>query len=230
MHSTLVVPVLLLLLTLAVLPPSLAVQYCPLLGPTFPKPLNLSTNDLIRSAATLLSSSIEEGLHPYIGQDSVLGNVTDTLDSTSFSTRIFSVHDNAPIFEHHHTARRLDVSAGGTTRVTADTVFRIGSVSKVLTVYALLLQGRRVSWDDPVSAYIPELMMTEGVDEVQSVQWGEVTVGALASHMAGIGRDFNLADLAAQNFPWTEYGLPALAPSDVPACAGKEEQQPCSRE
>lgn len=168
----------------ALIPPSLGVRYCPLLGPNFPKPRNLATNEFSRSAAELLSSSVEQALH--VG-GSAFGN--DTLDATSFSTSIFSVHESTPIFEYHHTARLLDVTAGGTTNVTADTVFRIGSVSKLLTVYALLLQGGRIRFDDRISAYIPELMTTDELDEVQNVQWDEVTIEALASHMAGIGRD-----------------------------------------
>jgi len=166
------------------IPPSLGVRYCPLLGPNFPKPRNLTTNEVSRSAAELLSSSVEQALH--VG-GSAFAN--DTLDATSFSTSIFSVHESTPIFEYHHTARLLDVAAGGTTNVTADTVFRIGSVSKLLTVYALLLQGGRIRFDDRISAYIPELMTTDELDEVQNVQWDEVTIEALASHMAGIGRD-----------------------------------------
>jgi hypothetical protein len=36
-------------------------------------------------------------------------------------------------------------------------------------------------------------------------------------------------DLAVQNFPWTELGLPTLSPHDIPSCGINDNQLPCSR-
>lgn len=39
----------------------------------------------------------------------------------------------------------------------------------------------------------------------------------------------NLADLSEQGLPLVDYGFPALAPDEIPACAGNETQPPCNR-
>jgi hypothetical protein len=36
-------------------------------------------------------------------------------------------------------------------------------------------------------------------------------------------------DLAVQNFPWTELGLPILPLQDIPSCGINDNQQPCAR-
>lgn len=162
----------------------------PFLGPAFPIPRNVSTNGLSIAASKSLSSNILQYLHSGGGG---FGN-----DTTSFSMSIFSVHESSSIFEYHHTAQPSDGATEVVANVTADTIFSIGSISKVLTVYALLQQERKFHFDDPITAYIPELrdaagpQEQDGPDNVSRVSWDEVTVGSLAGHMAGIGRDCEL--------------------------------------
>ncbi|CAI6092362.1 unnamed protein product, partial [Clonostachys chloroleuca] len=80
-------------------------------------------------------------------------------------------------------------------------------------------------WDKPVTNYLPELRGSAGhskttKDVVDSVDWGEVAIGALASHLSGIGRDYSNGDLASQNFLWKQAGFPKLSSKDIPDCAG----------
>lgn len=58
-------------------------------------------------------------------------------------------------------------------------------------MWSLLLaeDGDRIL-NDPVTKYLPELPGGTGDQEaIEHVQWGDVTVGQLASHMSGISRD-----------------------------------------
>jgi len=223
-----------------------------LLGPAYPAPSNLAAASAIREAAASISSALKLALN---SGHSPFGNFTGK--ATSLSLEAVSAIDDgsSPILDFHYTAAELNTSAGSTSRVAADTVYRIGSVSKLFTVYALLLHGGAQYWDRPVTDFVPELRRAAALpgadDAVERVQWRDVTVGALASQLSGIGRDCkattgapcqkkegstndgpwadNNADLASQGFPWKEAGLPPLPPSEIPTCAGNSSQPPCNR-
>lgn len=68
-----------------------------------------------------------------------------------------------------------------------DTLYRIGSVSKLLSVYAILVKAGMEIFDHPVTRYLPELAGNAGSDPLERISWEEVTVGALASQLAGTG-------------------------------------------
>ncbi|KND89505.1 hypothetical protein TOPH_05786 [Tolypocladium ophioglossoides CBS 100239] len=200
-----------------------------LLGPAYPAPSNLAAA-AVRAAAANVSAALDRALGS--GQ-SPFGNFT--AKATSLSLTAVSALDDAaaPIFDFHYTGAGLNTSAGSTAKVTADSVYRIGSVSKLFTVYSFLLNGGAKYWDRPVTDFIPELRRAAALpgagNAVDRVQWQDVTVGALASQLSGIGRDYNNADMASMGFPWQEAGLPPLSPDEIPTCAGNTSQPPCSR-
>lgn len=70
--------------------------------------------------------------------------------------------------------------------VNGDTSFRIASISKTITMYALLLE-KSIALDDPVTLYIPELMHRK--EEPWLVNWEQVTLRSLASYLGGLPRD-----------------------------------------
>ncbi|PNY27564.1 Uncharacterized protein TCAP_02521 [Tolypocladium capitatum] len=201
-----------------------------LIGPAYPAPSNLAAASAVRAAAANISSALGRALDS--GQ-TPFGNFTAEATSLSLTAVSALSDDGAPILDFHYTAAGLDASAGSTRRVTADSVYRIGSVSKLFTVYAWLLHGGARDWDRPVTDFVPELRRAAalpGADNAaERVQWRHVTVGALASQLSGIGRDYNNADLASEGFPWREAGLPPLPPGEMPTCAGNSSQPPCSR-
>jgi hypothetical protein len=156
-----------------------AFQNCPILGLSFPTPKSLSTSSLIQDASANLTATIEQTLQS--GQ---------SLDfNTSFSVGIFSIASSDLLFQYHHSAPSLVNSTTGITAVDADTIYRIGSVSKLLTVFTYLIELGDASWSDPVTKYIPELQTASGSDPVSSAAWADITVGALAAQLSGIGRD-----------------------------------------
>lgn len=167
---------------------SLAVNYCPPLGPVYAVPQNLSANDSVRQTAQNVSATLENLLKKG-------GNASPGFDpnTTSFSVNLFSVHESDSIFQYHFTASTLNASS--TKIIDQDSVYRIGSITKLVTVFGLLLEGERVHFDDPVTKYVPELAAIAEAqrtkredDEVATAEWSQITVGALAGHLAGIGR------------------------------------------
>ncbi|KAK5996694.1 Beta-lactamase-like protein sdnR [Cladobotryum mycophilum] len=201
-----------------------------LLGPSFELPTNIPSNQAVKDAVANITNSLNQAIRT---GNSPFGRFNSS--TTSFSLTVVSQSDADPIVDFHHTSGGLNVSAGSTTKVTADSIYRIGSVSKLFTVYALLLNNGIEHWNHPVTDYVPELRdaakhTPPGTSAIDHVQWDQVTVGALASQLTGIGRDYNNGDMASQSFPWVESGLPELLPQDIPACAGNSSLPPCNRQ
>lgn len=76
--------------------------------------------------------------------------------------------------------------------MTNTSLYRIGSISKLFTVYTLLVNYGWEHWDDNITKYLPELQGAANLDDDTSVahaDWSKITVGGLASQLSGIGRD-----------------------------------------
>ncbi|KAM0512332.1 hypothetical protein ACHAPE_009028 [Trichoderma viride] len=222
-------PAIPLLLILAALgPAALAKTDQKLLGPSFTPPSNILSSNVIQQAVLNVTNALNNAVRT---GESIFGSFNSS--TTSFSLTAISQLDSLPILDFHHTSGSLNISAGSTSKITSDTVYRIGSVSKLFTVYALLLNNGTSHWNRPVTEFIPELKHAAQYpprdSTVDWVQWDQVTVGALASQLSGVGRDYASGDLAVQNFPWTELGLPILPPQDIPSCGINDDQQPCAR-
>jgi CubicO group peptidase (beta-lactamase class C family) len=98
------------------------------------------------------------------------------INESSFAVQLTSVKET--IWSGYHTAPNTPL-------VTENTVFRIASISKTFTVYALLLQ-KDIHLDFAVTDYLPELATEQNT---LAVNWSDVTVEMLASHLSGISRD-----------------------------------------
>lgn len=77
--------------------------------------------------------------------------------------------------------------------VDANSIYRIGGLTQVFTVWTFLIEAGDSHWNMPVTAYLPELaQVTQELnakqDPVNYVNWDDILVGELASHMAGIAR------------------------------------------
>jgi Beta-lactamase len=196
------ISVLTILTLLSLWPTSLAqsVQPCPLFGPVFPAPSNPSNSRAIKAATKSANNAIQAALLNATAYGQLDPN------STSFSIDVYSTHENGSIFTYHYSAPALAHPTEGVARVDSNTIYRIGSVLKLLTVYTYLIAAGGVSFNEPVTNYIPELaayakknaaaLKTSHIDVFD---WNDITVGALASHMAGIAREFapNLASEVA---------------------------------
>jgi hypothetical protein len=129
-------------------------------------------------------------------QTALLNNASSGLapNDTAFAVAMFSSKDNQTVFEHYYTPD----NALGVPSVTRDSIFRIGSVAKVFTVWTFLAAAGDAFFKDPITKYIPELVNVPAspavasnvvYDDINDVRWEEVTLGDLASQAAGIPRD-----------------------------------------
>jgi CubicO group peptidase (beta-lactamase class C family) len=154
-----------------------AVSNCPPLGAVLPPPKLPSADPNVQALA-----SQTDYLQDLIGQN--FGN------ATGVSVAIGSVFEDEPLLDVSYTP--LVYNTTGTHTVDGDTVFRIGSVSKVFTVMGLLLLGDKISMADPITKYVPELTRLKGETDknaVTAVDWDCVSLDALASQIAGIPYD-----------------------------------------
>jgi hypothetical protein len=202
-----------------------ATQICPLLGPDFQAPTNLCGSTTIQNAKSNLTQILNQAI---LTNNSTYGFFDG--QNTSFSLEIFSLNDLDLVFEQHHTAPAVITYSDGTQNVDTNTTYRIGSLTKLMTVYSFLIQAGDVTFNEPVTKYVPELEAAAGnynatEDPIDHVAWEEVTIGDLASQLADIGRDYSgfgelSGPFAPPGFTPAVAGLPPLDSLDTPICLG----------
>ncbi|ORY63282.1 beta-lactamase [Pseudomassariella vexata] len=197
---------------------------CPYQGPAFPKPTSLKSSDTIRTALANITQT-------FISRDS---EASTNPNGTSWSIQIFAASDDEPIWEHYHTAPTLrDANTGGVKEVDGDTIYRVGSLTKIFTIATYLKEVGDETWNSPVTKYVPELEALAAQaesDPIMKVDWGDITLGALAAHMAGIVRDYAIVgELTQENNQSSliAQGFPPAPVNDTPTCG---EWPQCSRE
>lgn len=162
-----------------------AVHLCPLLGPSWPAPTNLASDATFQSALKNITKTIQTA--------SDAGNLL----GASLSLEIFDTSSSDALLTYAITSREINTTLG-VSKVDENTVFRIGSASKLFSMLLLLIEGGFRPLQDPVSKYIPEIKAaaadlvgnsTKNNDGIDYAKWNEITVGELASHLAGIARD-----------------------------------------
>jgi CubicO group peptidase (beta-lactamase class C family) len=158
---------------------------CSLLGPVYPLPASLATSPAIRNASSsftkLLQQAIRTGTTNYGAVDSI---------NTTVSIGVFSTQSTQLLAEYHHIGTDPSVNTHLTGGVlNGSTVYRTGSVAKLLTVYTFLIKLGNKHWNDPITNWLPELASMTTHNVVNQVKWTEVTLGALAWQMSGIPRD-----------------------------------------
>ena len=106
---------------------------------------------------------------------------------------MFSISENDLIYQRHYTDPCVNNSEAGTQKVNADSIYRLGSISKLLAVYLWLIREGDQRFNDPVTKYIPALAAAAASTPASpngiTPNWNELTIGQLASHMGGIARD-----------------------------------------
>jgi CubicO group peptidase (beta-lactamase class C family) len=104
---------------------------------------------------------------------------------------------------------------GKTTPVTADTLFEIASTTKAFTTTALamLVDEKKVSWDDPVSKYLPGFRLTDPCADAL------ITVRDITSHRSGVGRHDELWDSTGWSRAELLARVTAMPPARPPRAA-----------
>ncbi|KAI0399138.1 beta-lactamase/transpeptidase-like protein [Xylaria palmicola] len=195
-----------------------AKKNCPIYGLGYPKPSNLLENEGIRAVGTMLDSLFAEHID----------NANNTgSDKFSYSVEVFAANEAKPLWSHYWTAKNLEtMNTTGVRKIDGDTVYRMGSLTKVFTMLTFLAEVGDSSWNEPIGKFIPEIadMVANGPDTSHSLtspDWGSITIGSLASQISGIMRDYSLLGELTQSSnasQTTAIGLPVLADVDIPPC------------
>lgn len=203
-------------------------------GPAYPAPRDLSSNG---SAVAAAWANFTETIDSYITQKGTVEGLLGNLGGYTFSVGSFSLHDpNATSLQYHHTGETVANSSQGVKEVNGESIYRIASISKVFTVYLILLEVGTNYWDEPITNFVPGLNATSNAslkDPINSIDWAGVTLGALAGQMGGIPHagDLENADylitLSEGQISPEDFGLPPLNESaDSLPCAAAEKASP----
>ncbi|OTB10938.1 hypothetical protein K445DRAFT_386396 [Daldinia sp. EC12] len=193
--------------------PTNGIPNCPYPGPAFPKPTALASSDIIKTAIANLTATFDaRGMDPKTNPN-----------GTSWSIQIFSASDpdeDEPVWSHYHTATDLlAADTPGVKSIDGSTVYRLGSVTKIFTILTFLIEAGDTYWNTPVTQWVPELELLAGkaqYDPIMNVDWDSITLQDLASHMAGIVRDWFPTSTYERN---TQFftGLGNVPPSFSPS-------------
>lgn len=159
---------------------------CPLYGLGYPKPTDLLAQAGIQTVRELLDTAFTENIDN--------ANQTGS-ERFSYSVEVFSAEEDSPLWSHHWTAPNLKtLNSTGVSTVDQDTVYRLGSVTKIFTILTFLAEVGDTMWNEPITNYIPEIkaLVNAGVDNSHSIStpdWDAITIGSLASQMSGLARD-----------------------------------------
>ncbi|KAE8349874.1 beta-lactamase/transpeptidase-like protein [Aspergillus coremiiformis] len=164
-----------------------------LLGPSYPAPRDL-TSDSSRVAVSWknLNSTLTASLS---GRGGSNASEISQLRNLTFSVGLFSIHD--PVAQQrlqiHHTSAEVANSSVGVTKVDGDSIYRMASVSKLITVFAGLLELDSTDWERPLTDIFPEMasIVRERSGDLRpafDTQWDKITLNAIAGQMGGIPR------------------------------------------
>ncbi|KAK5172736.1 uncharacterized protein LTR77_002856 [Saxophila tyrrhenica] len=178
---------------------------CPVRGQQYLPPTGLSNEPKFKSVAEELADTLERKVEAKL------------YDGLTFSASIFSTCSDDLLWQYHHSSKGLKNSTQGAKKVDADSIYRIGSISKLLTIYLWLLEDGDRHFNVPITDYLPTLTEYAAESSGLTSTWTDITIGDLAGQMAGLSRDYGLADLAIPNNSLLPVA-PAIAKafSDVP--------------
>ncbi|KAJ5554430.1 hypothetical protein N7513_004389 [Penicillium frequentans] len=192
-----------------------AVGFADYLGPTYPPPVDLSSQQSLVTAAWKNLTTTLDSYLKYNPSGSATA-VVSGIQNTTFSTNLFSIHDpNAAKLQYHWTSPEIASSNNGTNKVNGDSIYRMASSTKLYTTYAGMIALTEEEWNLPLTQINP--LFAEAVakseDPIWHVEWDKVTPWALASQISGIPRQGWPALDTLYNFTIYDYlGLPTEDP------------------
>ncbi|KAF4631598.1 hypothetical protein G7Y89_g6535 [Cudoniella acicularis] len=189
-------------------------KVCPVLGQVYPVPSGLSSNEKFQAATKLFDAALNTTLETGISTDGA-----GPFNATTLSIGMFSASEKGLIYQRHYTDPSVRNSKFGTQNADADSIYRLGSISKLLTVYLFLIREGDSRFNDPVTKYIPELAAAASSPPSPNgitPNWNEITIGQLASHMSGIATDYGTSELSYPGV--TPPGLPPIPENQAVNC------------
>ncbi|KAJ5628288.1 hypothetical protein N7490_010516 [Penicillium lividum] len=203
------------------------VVFADYLGPTYPPPVDLSSQQSLVAAAW---QNLTVTIDAYLKQNhnDYMTTSLSGIQNTTFSTNLFSIHDsNSATLQYHWTSPEIASSKNGTNKVNGDSIYRMASASKLFTTYAGMVTLTEEEWNRPLTQINPlfaKATAKANENPIWHVEWDNITPWALASQISGIPRqgwpaldslfNFTIYDylgLPTEN-PVTAWGLP---PTDI---------------
>ena len=198
---------------------------CPLQDAAWFAPLEPSKSEAVIKAKEAFEAELIRGF-----KSDEMSTYGDLGYSNSFAVEVYSINEPEALHSHLWTAP-IPTESGQKT-LEANSIFRIGSVSKLITTYIYLINTGFKGWNDPITDYLPQLKYFAAqskTDPVNFVNWDQVTIGALASHLAGITTDG--APGPSSDAKFTALGLPEVPGADGQFCGNPSTQEfPCDDE
>ncbi|KAF1952754.1 beta-lactamase/transpeptidase-like protein [Byssothecium circinans] len=223
-YPSIILPLLLLA------PLRLTTAFCPLHGPAFPLPKDPSASKAVQTALGKLAATFDAGLKD---------PTNAVTNSSTVSVHIYTTSSDTPLFEFHHSGANLNTSVG-VKKVDSHSIWRIASISKLVTVYLVLKEVGDRYWDVAVAEVLPELKKdgkgkgSGRENPIEDTDWAEVTLGTLAGQVSGVVS--NLIYTAGANALYdnsskaADLGLPPLTASETPLCRVSNAGFTCTRE
>jgi CubicO group peptidase (beta-lactamase class C family) len=107
-------------------------------------------------------------------------------EASGVSIGVKSIHEDSQLFSFHYTPPvKTDI---GTDEIDENTIYRVGSVSKMMPALAAI-QVKEINLDDSILVYLPELENATSSDAVNAISWEDITVRSLANHLSGLATD-----------------------------------------
>ncbi|RYP09834.1 hypothetical protein DL765_008302 [Monosporascus sp. GIB2] len=107
--------------------------------------------------------------------------------------------------------------------VDGDTIYGLGSNTKIFTMLAFLHEAVESYLNNPVSRWVPELADRAAGDPISDTDWDSIALGSLASQMSGLVRDYAHLRELTQEVDFTDHiaiGFPPNVPiQDIPFAA-----------
>jgi hypothetical protein len=209
-----------------------AANICVPYGPVYPAPRRGLQGQLMKQALERFANTVNQSLSD---NGTIYGNLDP--DATSFGMEIYSIYAHEPLYSYHYSAPEFVNASEGVRRVNASTVYRLGSMSKLLSVYNFLIAAGDSAWNEPVTKFVPELAQAAArqrnqlrTDDIEFVSWDDVTLAALASQMSGVSREDAFGPVQDAQLR-DGLGLPDVAPVNASFCGPTNEQvqDPCTR-
>ena len=101
-------------------------------GPAFPAPSAFSSNSAFQDAVAAFDAALNNTLQNGISRPAFFNGLP--LNKTCFSIAMFSPSNTELLYERHYIDPTIETSLTGAVQVNGDSVFRIGSISKLFTV------------------------------------------------------------------------------------------------
>ncbi|KAE8424014.1 beta-lactamase/transpeptidase-like protein [Aspergillus pseudocaelatus] len=176
---------------------------CPLLGPAFPALTFDKNSSILTSALADLTKKFDEQNSQGSGSHGDVSPNTTSFSMSLFSTNQGTASDSPFFFDYHYTAPSVKSSTSQSQHASRDSIYRIGGLTQIFTVWTSLIEEGDTIWNDPVTKYLPELASaTKGAhakqDPLRYVDWDGITVGQIASHMAGLPRSYCTNDIGKE--------------------------------